>query len=331
MKRLNRIIRLLVSILCFASLSVLAADGDGGYAGSFLQIPIGARPAGMGGAYLAVSDDGSGPLYNPAGPANLKKKIFTSSYRAMKLDRTLAYASIIFPAKGNSVVGVNWLYSGSGSVDARNSFGQLLGHTVSLNTHDFGVLFAKRFEKFVSAGLKLNYYHADFTEISAGSVGIDVGVMLYIDQLFDRERRDLMPVQNIQIGATVKNLGSRFIWNNENYMLRYRGAGVAASEQADNIPAEFGLGASARFFKQTVTLAADLLKDTKSNPQLHAGAEYLYLKKAALRAGVSDGSLTIGGGYLFKLTNQALAIDYAFSSDKAGEGAEHIFSFDLLF
>ncbi len=327
--RFSKIVFLLA--IALVSSNVIGADGSGGYAGSFLEIPIGARPAAMGGAYLAVSDDGSGPLYNPAGTANLKKKLFTSSYRVLGLDRTLAYASIILPTQGNSVLGINWLYAGSGSVEARNSVGQLLGHEVSLNTHDFGVLFAKRFEDAIAAGLKINYYHADFTEITSGSVGIDFGLMLYVDQFVNRESRDLMPVKNIQIGAVVKNIGTRFIWNNANYLLRYRGAGVPSSEQEDKIPTEFGLGGSARFFDQKLTLATDLLKSSKSNLRFHGGAEYLYMKKVALRGGISAGSPTIGGGYLFKLGNSFLAIDYAFSTDKVGEGMEHIFSFDLLF
>jgi len=313
------------------SSATYAADSDGGYAGSFLQIPIGARPSGMGGAYLAVSDDGAAPLFNPAGIANLKGKLFTTSYRVLGLDRTLAYASVIFPTKGNSVLGVSWLYAGSGSVEARDGFGQLQGHTLSFNTHDFGVLFAKRFEDAVAAGMKINYYQADFTEINSGSVGLDFGVMLYVDMLFNREKRDLMKIRNVQIGATVKNLGSRFIWNNENYLLRYQGVNVAASEQQDDIPVEFGLGGSARFFERQLTIAADFLKDTKSDPRLHIGAEYLHLRKVAVRTGLSDGSFTAGGGYLFSIGKQSLALDYAFSMDKVGEGDEHIFSFDLLF
>jgi hypothetical protein len=322
---------LIFLFLAAVSPAVKAADGDAGYAGSFLQIPIGARPSGMGGAYLAISDDGSGPLFNPAGTANLKSKIFTTSYRVLGLDRTLAYASFVVPAKANSVIGISWLYAGSGSVEARNSVGQLLGHEVSLNTHDFGVLFAKRFEDAVAAGLKMNYFHADFPEINAGAVGIDFGVMLYLDHFFDREKRDLMPVKNIQVGATVKNIGSRFIWNNENYMLRYRGISVPASEQEDDIPVEFGLGTAARFLDQRLTLAADFLKDTKTDPKVHAGAEYLYQRKMAVRSGISDGSFTAGAGYVFKFGKQTLAIDYAFSTDKVGEGEEHIFSFDLVF
>ena len=34
---------------------------------------------------------------------------------------------------------------------------------------------------------------------------------------------------------------------------------------------------------------------------------------------------------MFKFGERALAIDYAFSSDKVDEGSDHIFSFDLLF
>lgn len=313
------------------SLSAFAEDGDGGYAASFLQVPIGARPAAMGGAYISISDDGSAPLYNPAGPANIKKKLFTSSYRVMKLDRTLVYASILIPTKGNSIVGINWLYAGYGSVEARNSLGQLLGHEVSFRTHDFGVLFAKRFEDLISAGMKINYYHAEFTEINSGSIGIDLGIMLYLDQLFDRERREDLAVKNIQIGATAKNLGSNFIWNNGDYMARYRGINVASSEQEDDIPPEFGLGASAKFFSQRLTLAADILKDTKAGARFHAGAEFVHNKQMAVRGGLADGRITAGAGYLFKLGKQALAIDYAFSTDKAGEGEEHIFSFDLVF
>ena len=318
-------------IFSLAICSAYAGDESAGYAASFLEIPIGARAAAMGGAYMGISDDGAGLLYNPAGLANMKKKLFTSSYRAMKLDRSLAYISILFPTQGNSVLGVNWLYAGSGSVEARNSLGQLSGHDVSFNSHDFGILFAKRFENYLSAGLKINYFQSNFTEINSGTVGIDFGIMIYFDQLVDREKRDQMPVQNIQLGVAVKNIGARLVWNNSNYVRRYFGSNTPGSEQVDNVPTEFAIGGAASFLNKTLNLAVDLLKHNKSNIRFHTGAEYLVDKKFAIRAGLSDGSFTAGTGYLFKLGGNTLAIDYAFSSDKAGEGEEHIFSFDILF
>ena len=36
-------------------------EADGGTAGAFLQIPTGARPTAMGGAYISISDDGAAP------------------------------------------------------------------------------------------------------------------------------------------------------------------------------------------------------------------------------------------------------------------------------
>ena len=311
--------------------STYSGEESAGYTASFLEIPIGARAAAMGGAYMGISDDGAGLLYNPAGLANMKKKLFTTSYRAMKLDRSLAYISILFPTKGNSVLGINWLYAGSGSVKARNSLGQLSGHDVSFNSHDFGILFAKRFEDYLSAGLKINYFQSNFTEINSGTVGLDFGLMIYFDQLVDREKRDQMPVQNIQLGAAVKNIGARFVWSNDNYVRRFFGANTPASEQEDVVPTEFAIGGAASFINRTLNLAVDFLKHNKSDVRFHTGGEYLFERKLALRAGLSDGSFTAGTGYLFKLGGKTLAIDYAFSTDKAGEGEEHIFSFDILF
>ena len=96
-------------------------------------------------------------------------------------------------------------------------------------------------------------------------------------------------------------------------------------------PIEFGLGASARFLHRRLVLAADLSKNVEQDFVPRVGAEYLAYADLALRSGYSDGRFAAGTGYRFKLGNRLLAIDYAFSTDKVDEGAEHIFSFDLLF
>jgi len=43
-----------------------------------------------------------------------------------------------------------------------------------------------------------------------------------------------------------------------------------------------------------------------------------------LRGGYSDKRLTAGTGICSKLGQNALSIDYAFSTDKVDEGSEHI-------
>ena len=60
-----------VCIICTAG-SVLASEGQGGQGGAFLRIPIGARPAGMGNAFVSVSDDANALYFNPGGLYQIK-------------------------------------------------------------------------------------------------------------------------------------------------------------------------------------------------------------------------------------------------------------------
>lgn len=310
--------------------TLLAGDGDGGYAGSYLSVPIGARPVGMGGAYISISNDGAGVFYNPAGVANIKRSMLATSYRTMDFDRKLGYVGFMTPTQGNSALGFNWLYAGSGSVAARNADGDLLGYDISENNHAISVIFAKRFEKLFSVGFRGAYLHNEFADMSAYSVKFDLGGIFYLSQLFQRDVRDLMFVQDLQAGLVIRNLGASYRWNNEQYYSAHS-LDVFGSDQEDKVPVEVGLGLSGRFLDRKLLLANDLVIVQHQGAKLHAGAEYFVKPELSLRTGYSDKSFTAGAGFILSLGKKNLAIDYAFSTDKVGEGSEHIFSFDFLF
>jgi len=320
---------ILASLL--VSPSTFASEFKGGYAGAFFQVPVGARPTGMGGAYLAVSDDGAAPLFNPAGLANLKKPLFASSYRVMQLDRKLGYITTVAPIQGHAALGVSWLYAGSGSVDARDTDGDLLGWSISNNNHQFSVVFAKRFERLLAVGTNISFLYATMPEINATAVGFDFGAMFYLDQLFDRNARETMKIQDMQIGLTVRHIAKTYRWTSDQYDKIRRTGNQLGALQEDKVPIEIGLGGSARFLKRKLLLAADFKGNDQSQTEFHAGGEYYLNTQLALRTGFSDGRFTAGTGYLFRVSGRQLLIDYAFSTDKANEGSEHIFSFDLLF
>ncbi|MFC1475109.1 PorV/PorQ family protein [Candidatus Zixiibacteriota bacterium] len=327
---MKKYIIILLFIVIGFSLNLYADDGDGGYAAAFLQVPIGARPAAMGGAYISIANDGAGVYYNPAGIGNLKQSMFASSYRSMGLDRSLSYVSFFIPTRKSSALGFNWLYAGSGSVAARNSDGDMLGFDVTQNNHAFSVVFAKRFEKIISAGFKATYLHTTFAEMSSFSVAFDLGFTFYLSQLFNREKRDMMAIQDIQAGLVIRNLAGTYRWNNEKYYLEYA-SDVFGSEQEDKVPFEIGMGSSARFFDRKLMLALDMIKNQYQGFKLRSGAEYLVTPQLALRSGIASKQISAGAGFIFNLGEKVLAIDYAFATDKVDEGSEHIFSFDLLF
>ena len=302
------------------------AQAEGGYAGAFLQIPIGARPSAMGGAYTSIANDGAGPLFNPAGISSIRQKLFSTSYRSMSLDRTLGYVTLLFPGKYNATIGINWLYAGSGAVQARNTDGEPLGEDITFNNNDIAVVFAKRFEDYLSVGARLAYLQASLEDMSTALVSFDLGGILYVNSLFDRERRDLLPVQDMKIGFVIKNLAANYRWD---------GSEISGSSggaiQEDVVPIEFRLGLSGRIFNKKLLLSTDLAKNAKQSATFHLGTEYTHLEKFAIRAGLDRGRFTSGFGYLFNFGVKTMAIDYAFSSDRVGEGSEHIFSFDILF
>jgi hypothetical protein len=330
MKKITFYAKLTLILILLSAVRLIAAEGDAGYAGAFFQIPIGARPTAMGGAYLAISNDGAAPLFNPAGVVTLKNKLFATSYRTMHLDRSLGYLTFLLPTREQSVLGINWHYFNAGKITLRNSDGREIGEDISFNNHDISLLFAKRFEEYLSVGMRAGYIYSKFAEMSTFSIGIDLGAMVYLSSFFDRDRREDMFIQDLQVGLTVKNMAAKYRWNTEKYNQKYGGSGLSV-EQEDRIPIEVGLGVSSRFLKRKLLVATDLIKNEKQNVFFHGGAEYFITPEFALRGGYSDGRLTAGTGYIFKLGKQVLAIDYAFATDKVDEGSEHIFSFDLLF
>lgn len=310
--------------------NVSAEDGDGGYAASYFQIPIGARPTAMGGAYIAVANDGAGPLFNPAGIATLQKKIFATSFRAMGLGRKLGYITFMTPARDKAAIGVNWHYFSAGDIETRDFNGRLDGYNIGYTAHDWSVIFAKRFEDYLSVGLRAGYIYNRFAEMSSFSVGLDLGAMFYFFRSYDFDYPEERFLQDLQIGVVVRNIAGNLRWNSSELNPNLSGSSGSV-EQEDKIPIEAGVGFSGRFLKRKLLLATDIIKNEKQNIRLHSGAEYFISPEFALRTGYSDGRFTAGTGYIFKINAWVMAIDYAFATDKVGEDSEHIISFDILF
>lgn len=300
-----------------------AESGEGGYAGAFLKLSIAPRAAAMGGAYLGLSDDAAGQLYNPAGITAVGKKVFSSSYRSMDFGRKLGYVSFMLPTRMESALGISWHYAGYGEVATRNSSGQDLGTTISSNEHVFGLVFAKQFTPLLGAGAKLNYYLKKLSDLDASSVGINLGVMFSIDSLFEYGSMEEKKINDIKAGIVIDNLAARYTWNAAESGLR------AAPD--DEFPVVIGLGVSFRSFDRQLLVAADFEKIVDRFGYFRVGAEYVIMNVLALRAGMDDGVLTAGMGYRLNLGQAKLSFDYAFSDSRVGESSDHIFGLHYNF
>jgi len=73
---------------------------------SFLKIDVGARSAGLGGAYVALGQDASGAFHNPASLAFVEGPQFGTMVARYLLDFTLSYAAFSFPLSPYARVGM---------------------------------------------------------------------------------------------------------------------------------------------------------------------------------------------------------------------------------
>jgi len=90
MKKLGIVLGLLT--LCVFA---FAAGEGSGQAGAYLRMGVGARALGMGGAFVAVSDDATAAYWNPAGLAKLKKNQASFMHARLKMDRNFDFINYV--------------------------------------------------------------------------------------------------------------------------------------------------------------------------------------------------------------------------------------------
>jgi len=313
-------------LLVIAPAVLSAADGNGGQPAAFRDLKIGGRASALGGAYTAIAEGGVGHMYNPAGIAQTRMYEFSFAYRAMHLDRRLGYASLAVPAKENARLALNWLYAGSPDLESRDEMGVVIpGGNISYGENLIGVTFAKRFLPQLMVGGKLFYAQNNVADVSAYTVGIDVGILTKLDarRTF---LKSLFPL--FQAGLAVENLGASYRWTTQDYWQAHgRETGATVDE---SFPANFRVGA-ALVQPEKYLVSGDFEVSTVSLVKTHFGAEYTINRTLALRAGLDDLHPTFGAGF-FKLVNKVgMRVDVSYLMDKVGEGDDVLFSFDVMF
>jgi hypothetical protein len=291
------VLALLISML---ACPVHADEGDAGAAGAYLRMGLGARPMGMGGGYVAVSNDAYASYWNPAGLVQVGNHQIGSMYAVMTLERDLYYISY---AHGNGLdigVGAGWIRFGVDEIEERDAQGQLIGSFDDAeNAYYFS--FAKGFASLASVGVSAKYLTHSLYDVTATGFGFDIGLLA-------------RPAEIFSLGLVFQDIGTKVEWD-------------TPSDHSDEYPLNIRGGAAIRLLEGDLLMAADLEKNEEQSMRLHAGAEYTLARLLALRVGINDGKLTAGVG---ASANQ-LRVDYAYVADKLEEGDSSLISLTLRF
>lgn len=299
------------------------------YAGSYLEIPVGARAPGLGDAFVSLADDGSAFHYNPSGSALVNEKLLTLMYSSQ-------YGSLVSPLSDFYFIGytqpiqdlsvsVDWVRlsvdnipfqpdltvydspaqrellvkSGTNSGtfgSADDAFYLNISKLYTFNV-DLGWLFFK-IPIQLPVGLNFKIIHRSLNDRVASGFGLDGGFMLRfpVGPIIHKKS-----IGSFSFGMNIRDAtDTRIAWD---------------TQRTEVVPRSLVWGGSLQVPVQP--LAGDVVialnRDSKYGDFL-IGGEYVYKRMLSVRAGSDATNLTAGVG----IDLDFLHVDYAFLSQGLG-------------
>jgi len=258
----------LISLPVFGVQNMIVADP--------MYIGVGARPLGMGKAYVAVAEDGDTVFTNPAGLGRIKAPKLTSMYTSLLNDVNYIVIGGAYPQSKNSSIGIGAVISSVSDIGLYDNNGTNLG---SANWGS-SVFFLSYGVDVVNSNLQLGgslkYYSqggsgtSTIESASAAGVGFDIGAIYAVSE-------------KLSLGVSAQNpVGTKLTSNN----------GVE-----NTVPSLIKIGAAYRttiFTDKNLTLAGDVDIAQDRPTTSHIGAEYGLTPNVTIRAGLDQNPMPGG-------------------------------------
>ena len=161
----------LLALIAVALPSLAFADTPGF---AFLNVPAGARAAGLGGAYATVAEGVEGAYWNPAGLGFAKGiQLFAGHQEYIQGLRHEQVAVAGRTLGGGYALSLRAMYTPP--IDKRDDLGNLVG-TFGEQDLDFGLTYGREWVHGVNAGMSLRWLRERLDNEAVNSFPIDLGV-----------------------------------------------------------------------------------------------------------------------------------------------------------
>jgi hypothetical protein len=305
-------IALLVLFIPATCLGAAIFEKVGTVGGQFLKLAVGARAAGMGGAYVSVADDATAVFWNPAGIARITGNLVSMNHMMMPAE--IAFDQFTYVFSVGFIPGTLAVSARALTMDdmPRTTVFHPYGDDTYFDAGDmaFGLSYARSLTDKFSVGGTLNLVRSGLDEYSSQSNTIDFGT------IYDTGFKSL------RIGMSIANAGSE---------MKFIDRGV-------KMPVIFRLGMSMNVYQNgphSVLSAAEFSHPPDNAERANWGAEYSFQDFFFARTGYnfnydSDG-VAFGAGFKFPVSGTAVArLDYAYT-DWRTLGGLHRVSLELAF
>ena len=282
------------------------ASGDPGDAGAlFLRIGMGARASAMGEGYIAVAEDASTVYWNPAAMAAVLGTYLQFTHDEYLLSARVEQVALTHETRYGTM-GLSFTGMYMDDMERREDVptAMPLG-TFSVYDASFAFGFARYILPNTSVGATAKPVYQKIDAWSASGWAFDIGIF------------HVARIDGLKLAAVVGNLGAPMKFIEEEYALpRFIKVGGSYERETATLRGRF-----------MFTLDGVWVND--GDPKQNLGAEYMYRRTIAVRAGYKAGYDSYGGTFGLGIRYKKLDVDYAFILVRNDLGDNHRFSLGL--
>ncbi|MBN2031484.1 PorV/PorQ family protein [bacterium] len=276
-----------------------------GYGGGFASLQLGgdARAGALGMAYTALSDDGSGSYWNPAGLVRSGEKELILSVQRWIEDVQSAFLGFGM-GRANTGLGIHILHTEVSGLEYRIVPSPTPIHFFSTHELIVGISYGRIIRDNLSIGITLkSLYEKLFVEEAFG-LAADFG---FLYSIWDNELR---------VGGVLQNVGKTNLMRHEAITLP--------------VTAKVGFAFSIPIFRNDCLFVLDGIKGVDLPYHVHTGIEYGWWNRLSIRLGYQIGYETrsITGG--IGLAWDRYRLNYSYMPLHSGFGDSHRLSIGLV-
>jgi hypothetical protein len=260
-------------------------------AATFLRIPVGARAAGMGGAFVSMMDDPAALYWNPSVLAPMTSRVLVADHTRWLPGIDFDFAGIVLPFGDAGTVGISASVLQTEEMEVTTPQQQMgTGETFTASSIALGVTYSRSLTDRFAIGGTFKYVRENIYNSSASAIAFDVGT------IFET------PFAGIRLGASITNFGTKMQMDGEDLNLR---VDVAPGQEGNNqsvvgrlhtdaydLPLTMRVGISGELFQTPdyrLTFAVDGVNPNDNAASVNCGGELGLLNEVIrLRAGYRD-------------------------------------------
>ncbi len=284
----------------------------------FLEIPVGARAASLGSAYMGLSDDISSVFWNPAGLSRLKTNSAHFSYMDWFDMFSFNAAALSLNVDNVGIFALSAIVFSMDPVEItteREPNGT--GRFYDARDIALGLTFSRFLTDRFAFGLTVKYVQQRIWNETAEGIAFDIGTQYQID------------FKNLVIAMSMSNFGADLKFEGEDLLVTYdkdnelpKNRLTKAKLETDSypLPLNFQVGVAFDIYRTeifTLRAALDAVHPNDNDERLNFGTELNLFDRIFLRGGYrynyDDEGLAFGAGANVPFAASRITFNYAYS------------------